>query len=132
MGERVPKHGTKTEYVYRGCRCDECREAATAYQRSRRKSTNYRKNEYLSNVKYKIRQKYGLSVTDYYTLVMRQGGLCDICRKPDVRALAVDHCHDTERVRGLLCNKCNRALGGFGDNPLLIKTALNYLEQGGG
>jgi hypothetical protein len=43
--------------------------------------------------------------------------------------LAVDHCHTTGKVRGLLCSTCNTALGSFQDNPAYLKAAIHYLES---
>ena len=54
---------------------------------------------------------------------------CQICNQTDRRALNVDHCHDTGKVRGLLCDNCNKALGLFRDNPKLLGQAANYLRR---
>jgi hypothetical protein len=43
-------------------------------------------------------------------------------------SLAVDHCHDTENVRGFLCSRCNKALGFMRDRPDLLRAAADYLE----
>jgi len=63
-------------------------------------------------------------------------GLCDICGKEEtvlgstgkVKALAVDHDHGTGRIRGLLCNNCNRGIGLLDKEPDLLRRALAYLE----
>ena len=76
-----------------------------------------------------LRRKYGLSLRDYDLLVLKQGGVCAICSaKPDGLGLRVDHCHETGKVRGLLCGKCNTALGSLGDNEAGIRRALEYLQ----
>lgn len=75
-------------------------------------------------------RKFGLSVKDYASLLAKQNGVCAICQKPDkdnIR-LAVDHCHATGRIRGLLCSNCNIALGNFYDNVDSLKAAISYLE----
>lgn len=72
---------------------------------------------------------FGITVEYYEKMLRRQKGLCAICKQPERlgRRLAVDHCHETKKVRGLLCFKCNRALGGFGDSKILLKNAYKYL-----
>jgi len=70
--------------------------------------------------------RYGLTLAEYRALQVRQGNVCAICRKP-VRVLCIDHCHITGRVRGLLCPKCNSALGFCNDDPRLLRAALAYL-----
>jgi hypothetical protein len=72
-------------------------------------------------------RRYGLSLADYRALEKRQGNACAICRKV-TRALCIDHCHVTGRVRGLLCRRCNSALGFYADDQRLLRAALAYLQ----
>lgn len=78
-----------------------------------------------------LRTKYGLSKSRYETFERQQEYRCAICRtdRPGGRfdVLVVDHCHDTGRVRGLLCNACNVALGRFGDTPDAIRKVYEYV-----
>ena len=54
---------------------------------------------------------------------------CEICgNAPGERALAIDHCHSTHKLRGLLCGNCNNGLGRFQDDPALLRKAAEYLE----
>lgn len=78
-----------------------------------------------------LQRRYGITQDDYEKLLADQGGACAICRSPEPehRALDVDHCHVTGRVRGLLCNPCNRALGKFRDNIPRIVAAVAYLVK---
>jgi len=72
--------------------------------------------------------KYGLTVEEYKLLLDGQGGTCAICRKVDGDiSLSVDHDHMTGKIRGLLCSLCNKGLGHFDDNPVLLQQALDYL-----
>lgn len=57
----------------------------------------------------------------------RKYGPCEICSTPTA-ALHCDHDHDTGRVRGWLCSRCNRTLGLFGDSAIWFKAAIHYLE----
>jgi hypothetical protein len=75
-------------------------------------------------------------VAEYNALLREQGGVCAVCGKDEPNAhgrtgkqfrLAVDHCHQTGAVRGLLCQKCNRAIGLLGDDPALMRKAISYL-----
>lgn len=71
-----------------------------------------------------------VSEQEYAEMFVAQGGVCAICpRGPEPnRRLAVDHCHETGRVRGLLCTRCNLGLGYFGDNEDLLMNAIGYLQ----
>lgn len=77
--------------------------------------------------KWHLRKNYGLTPEQYDEMLERQGGGCAICGKPpgDI-ALHVDHCHDTGRVRGLLCFSCNAGLGQFRHDPQLLGRAMDY------
>lgn len=83
----------------------------------------------LDDQKKNLRRKYGLTLESYDALVESQKGVCAICQEPcSIQArLSVDHCHDTGKVRGLLCALCNRGLGHFLDSPLRLKAAISYL-----
>lgn len=75
-------------------------------------------------------KKYGLSLSAYLCLCRDQNSACAICKQPNTnkKRLAVDHCHTTGKVRGLLCTPCNLALGSMRDNPVLLRKAADYLE----
>lgn len=78
-----------------------------------------------------IKKKYGMSVEDFNALHESQGGACAICRTTlttENRGTVVDHCHETGRVRGLLCQGCNRGLGLLKDNPEVLVSAAEYLN----
>lgn len=76
-----------------------------------------------------LRRKFGITSETYDAMLAGQGGRCAICgRKPTPGiSLHVDHEHRTKRVRGLLCFKCNNALGDFKDDQALLLTAVDYL-----
>ena len=77
-----------------------------------------------------LKRKFGISKKQYDEILKRQNGVCAICKNfPSKKDLSVDHNHQTELNRGLLCNECNLGLGKFKDNIELIKYALEYLEK---
>jgi hypothetical protein len=80
---------------------------------------------------YRLRKEFGITAGEYDTILELQDGRCAICRSEfaDGRGhrLHVDHCHDTGRVRGILCGNCNLGLGKFQDDPVLLGRAINYL-----
>lgn len=86
-----------------------------------------------------ILKKYGITIYQYMDMLELQNGLCAICLKPETAAdkkygkiknLAVDHDHKTGLVRGLLCFKCNYAIGLLEDSPQRARNAAKYLEEG--
>lgn len=78
-------------------------------------------------------QRNILELSPYQFMLEKQKGVCAICGQKckSGRALAIDHDHETEEVRGLLCGKCNRGLGLFGDSSKLLLDASNYLKKHG-
>lgn len=81
----------------------------------------------------KLKETYDLSKDDFYLMLEKQGGKCAICRSEDPKnkkgVFYVDHCHETGKVRGLLCHKCNYVLGVFRDQVALFYNAIEYLKR---
>lgn len=80
----------------------------------------------------KLKYRYGISLDDYNNMFTEQNGCCLICLKHQSvlnKALVVDHCHSTGKVRGLLCSTCNFALGFLEDDIPSINRALVYLKK---
>ena len=77
-----------------------------------------------------LRSKYGLEFSEYSRMLVERSGRCDICAAPfrGPKEPAVDHCHLSYVVRGLLCQKCNRAIGLLGDRPDLLRAAAAYIQ----
>lgn len=80
---------------------------------------------------YHLKSKFGLSDAEYAAMLAEQGGVCAICGGECATGwrLAVDHCHQTGQIRGLLCGRCNRAIGQMEDDPELLGAAANYLRS---
>jgi len=75
-------------------------------------------------------KRFGITLEDYNRMFAEQNGECAICRTHQAsfkQALAVDHCHATGVVRGLLCEACNHAIGKFKDSVETLESAINYL-----
>ena len=80
--------------------------------------------------------KYGMTLDDYNRMLAAQNGVCAICHLPPsgnrnsrTIHLAVDHCHTSGKIRKLLCSHCNAGVGGFKDDPTLLRAAIAYLES---
>lgn len=73
------------------------------------------------------RKTYGIEFSDFKQMVEDRESKCDICHTQT--KLVLDHDHTTNKIRGLLCSKCNRALGALGDTPESIQLVLAYLEK---
>jgi len=79
----------------------------------------------------RLKRVYGISLEDYEIKLSEQNGVCDICKKACTtgKRLAVDHDHESLKVRGLLCTNCNKGLGHFKESPEIILNALEYLKK---
>jgi len=102
---------------------------------------NYKKNPeryrgYTNNKPYRPELKrkanlktFGLTIAEYDQMLVAQNNVCAICNNTcsSGKRLAVDHCHITGKIRGLLCRRCNQSIGKFNDDPVLIQKAVNYL-----
>ncbi len=124
--------------------CPLCR-AKEAAEESARKALVEQARKRNEEVRKGRLQKYGISHQDYLALYRAQGGKCAVCHKArppirfsrpvtnvesdDAMPLVVDHCHETEVVRGLLCNACNTAEGLLGSDPETIENLLVYVRH---
>jgi hypothetical protein len=115
------------------------RKSRGGYKGECKKCLNKRRQQRRANntneVRKKLAKRYNLSHEEYMQLHQLQGGKCRICGKPEVnlgRLLSVDHNHKTGKVRGLLCFKCNTAIGLLLDSKSLLEKALRYLSDHGG
>lgn len=80
----------------------------------------------------RIKSEYGITAKQYDDILASQKGVCAICGQPEkvtsFKRLAIDHCHESNKIRGLLCYRCNTALGKFEDNTSLLEKAITYLK----
>lgn len=114
--------------------CKECTKKAAAERRERQRKSMVLEDARRADAQKRrnLQRLYGISLEEYEKMFYEQGRCCAICRRAADdfdRDLAVDHDHNTGKVRGLLCPDCNRGLGGFNDDIELIRKALRYLEK---
>jgi len=136
-GEDIPTLGQVQTHCKRGHEfTSENTKISKAGSRICRKCYALRRKHYCSIgaefIKKEWRQRnlkrYGLTKSTYDEMLVRQSGVCLICLNPPIRRfLDVDHDHKTGVVRGLLCEKCNKGLGHFKDDPKLLIAAASYL-----
>ena len=116
-------HKSKEEFqayqlAYRPAHREERRLYSKAYHKAHREQKRA----------YDLAKRYGLTAEEWTSFYKQQDGQCAICSKPlTENDVVVDHCHITEKVRGLLCHACNRGLGSFNDSPELLLKAYQYL-----
>lgn len=73
--------------------------------------------------------KFTIPIKEYRRLFEEQGGKCAICDRIQAVKLAVDHCHTRLVARGLLCHRCNSAIGLLRDDPKILESAIRYLQK---
>jgi hypothetical protein len=105
------------------------------------KHKNTKKDYYLNNKerivsrhrRNLLKKRYNLTEDEYEQMAIKQNNLCFLCNKPQIKGrrggLCVDHNHITDKVRKLLCNKCNTALGLFNEDISLMERAIQYLKD---
>jgi len=107
------------------CHCKTCRQQYKLFKRRQSPESldvdvNHNKQVYLS-------KRYAISQNDLMRLLELANHCCQICgKKPK---LMVDHDHKTGNVRGILCNRCNTAIGMLDDNILSLTKAISYLQK---
>jgi Recombination endonuclease VII len=118
--------------------CMVCNNAAQNIRREKRKHIyNARRREKYCPVKAKNEQllaHYNITLEQYNEMLNKQNHCCAICGKHESeqkRSLSTDHCHKSNKIRGLLCDLCNRSIGFLKDDPELILKAASYVALGG-
>jgi hypothetical protein len=127
----LTKNGTKANKLVRKSQCKECMKS----KMRKWGKENPEKHAHTRWV-YDLRTTYGMTEKQWLDLLAAQGGGCAICgenektvhRSGAVWRLSVDHCHTTGKIRGILCNRCNRAIGLLKDDVQLLRKATDYLE----
>lgn len=123
----------KTSRSYGGFN-NECKPCRSKRDKLRPKETRHR--EYLKNRQKQLDRDlfkhYGITRDQFNEMRVKQDYLCAICSKHESesnKGLHTDHCHDTKKVRGLLCNACNLAIGQLKHNTTILLKAISYLKQ---
>lgn len=104
------------------------------YLKNRERFIEYNRLHPEETREYNLRKKFGMGIEDYKKLLIKQKYSCLICGISESKGsrwgvLVVDHCHQTGKIRGLLCSHCNTGLGSFRDNPKFLDQAIKYLNQ---
>lgn len=125
---------TKSDCVYlMGHNPDAVRHRGEKHKAYRRKWLKDNPDKRLAHV---LKAKFGMSVEQYHSMRIAQNDQCAICKTTkfggNFQRWAVDHCHSTGKIRGLLCNSCNSGIGHLGDTAAGLRAALQYLEKSEG
>jgi len=80
-----------------------------------------------------LKRSYGITLNDYNQMLTEQKHQCAVCGTAEPGGkhgkFVVDHCHSTNKIRGVLCNNCNTALGLVGDNAQTLQSMIEYLQE---
>ena len=98
-----------------------------AYYLKNREKIIARTRLHKQNNKHMVRDWHFSKYRISYAERLAMGDNCVICGSTE--HLCVDHCHETNEVRGLLCRRCNLGIGHLGDNPIIVLAAYNYLMK---
>ena len=115
--------------------CQPCRERNKEYMRRKRAGIpqEQKTREWHSQRHYYLKYKYGITEQQYDEMLKAQDNKCAICKSSSTKdkrrhRFAVDHCHSTGVVRGLLCSACNKGIGLFHDSQDILAAAIKYLN----
>jgi len=100
-----------------------------AFERRKMNKDIYKQRRKQSSRKWYLKSTHNITEEQYDKLFNKGDGECWICKESTEYSLNVDHNHATGQIRGLLCGKCNRALGLFQDNKNIMQAAIKYLES---
>ena len=137
LSEKQPDLFSPRERVRSKPICLPCgAERAKKYRVKNNESLNRKRREYYSQNKrgwrdQTLKKLYGISVDEWDILFSSQEGRCAICKTdtPKGRGWQTDHCHKTNKIRGILCHHCNSLLGHALDSVDILKSAEDYLNK---
>lgn len=110
----------------RGPKCKVCNNAYYAKRRIE-KYELVRTYEKKFHYERRLRYEYNITVEQHQQMLIEANGKCALCYRED--KLVIDHCHNTGKVRGLLCSHCNTGLGQFRDDIEALQRSIEYLKQ---
>lgn len=130
----IDAFGIRKDRNQRLPRCRDCMKAARrAWYRQNREYVAAYQRDYESRTRRRAHlKKYGITPDDFDELMIIQSGACAACGGSQTYVavhLDVDHCHVTGRVRGLLCRRCNTAIGLAKESPTLLRELAAYLRD---
>ena len=120
------RHGLEYYKNYRLLHRKESRKAVSKYKSLH--SEKWKEIKKKADRKAHLKNRYGLTLEDFERLVFTQFGRCAICREKFSSKICIDHDHRTGKVRGLLCDSCNRFIGAAKDDPEILNAAIKYLK----
>lgn len=125
--KKYSKNNSEKIREYRKTYHEKNKEKLKKYQQDR----YYNGNGRLENLESKLKKNYNLTLDGYNDLIVKQKGVCAICfnQCTSGKSLSVDHNHDTGKIRGLLCNRCNRGIGLMRDDAIILESAIKYLKE---
>lgn len=113
-----------------------CSECSRIRSKEQHKLGLYKVQKKKTFRRWQLKKHYNMTEDDYLKLVKKYANKCAICRTNKIPKInrskkywCIDHCHKTGKIRGLLCRRCNLALGAFEDSTILLKSAKKYLEK---
>ena len=105
-----------------------CKSCAVGITKEYRERYDVKYSRQGKHYEWALKSKYNLSRKEYEEILINQNNLCAICKTISEYKLVVDHDHSSNKVRGILCRKCNLSLGFAQDDISILKEMINYLE----
>lgn len=121
---------SNSDWKLRYCYCKLCRSKANFKSKIKNKNTyeQYKFKAAISSRKSYLKKAWGINLDEFNALVDKQNGLCGICQiKADI--FHIDHNHQTGKIRSLLCSNCNRGIGYLKESPVILQSAINYINH---
>lgn len=129
--DQYHRHSKRYDGLQTVCKDCERLYVSARLPRIREKQRQWRADNPDRCLEVQLRNKFGITLQDYRRLLDEQDGKCAICGETcrTGKRLAVDHDHSNGKVRGLLCQDCNTAIGLFRESPRRLMLAMRYVAS---